>query len=654
MITKTKQQCWEELCKELEEDIWGTGYKIATKKLVGYAPFNLAIEEKLKVARDLFPKRSKSWQKAAAEEEVELFTEQELNSVLKKMKTGKAPGLDGVPMEVIKKIEEIAPTVMLRPINGILKEQSFPSNWKKAKLVLIPKGNPEDMKLRPICLLSSFGKLYEGLVRDRMEKELEATGGLSDNQYGFRKGRSTIQAVEKVVSIVRERRNDKWAALITLDVKNAFNTASWDHILGSLQKRGISSYLLNIIDNYLEGRSLYIEKGTCMEITAGVPQGSVLGPTLWNVMYDDVLREIMPEGVHTLAYADDLAIVINARSKEELKWKGDEALQQINSWMQNNELELAPHKSEVIILKGQRNREDVFFKCGEAQLHHKRSIVYLGITLGENSSFGQHIKTTVEKAEKKVTALTRITPNIRGPGSKKREMLYNVVQSILLYGAPIWCDCIKIRKYRQMIIKTQRKMLIRVTSAYRTVSAKAVQVVAGIIPIDLLVEERQVLYHRREENIQQIKVVERTRTIEKWQELWNDTADVAQWTKQLIQNLSEWVKCTHRRADYFLTQVLTGHGSFKVYTKRIGKTEDDNCEYCGQVDTVAHTLFECGRWQLERRQTNQDIGMTLTTQNMIPTMIEDRKNWDLIHSFVRKIMKEKETEERQFQQNRTG
>lgn len=134
--------------------------------------------------------------------------------------------------------------------------------------------------------------------------------------------------------------------------------------------------------------------------------------------------------------------------------------------------------------------------------------------LGENSSFGQHIKTTVEKAEKKVTALTRITPNSRGPGSKKRGMLHNVVHSILLMEH-LWCDYIKMRKYRQMTIKTQRKMLIRVTSAYLTISAKAVQVVAGIIPIDLLAEERQVLYHRREDNIQQIKVLERKSTIEK-------------------------------------------------------------------------------------------------------------------------------------------
>ncbi|KAG5873842.1 hypothetical protein JTB14_014381 [Gonioctena quinquepunctata] len=76
----------------------------------------------------------------------------------------------------------------------------------KAKLVLIPKGKPEDMKLRPICLLNSITKVNEGLLRNRLENEIESTGGLSEHQYGYRKKRSTIHAVDKVVSIVESSR----------------------------------------------------------------------------------------------------------------------------------------------------------------------------------------------------------------------------------------------------------------------------------------------------------------------------------------------------------------------------------------------------------------------------------------------------------------
>ncbi|KAG5877228.1 hypothetical protein JTB14_019955 [Gonioctena quinquepunctata] len=74
------------------------------------------------------------------------------------MKPGKAPGLDGIPMEAIKKLEEIAPKTILEPLNDILTKRNFPKDWKQAKLVLIPKGNAENMKFRPICLLNSISK----------------------------------------------------------------------------------------------------------------------------------------------------------------------------------------------------------------------------------------------------------------------------------------------------------------------------------------------------------------------------------------------------------------------------------------------------------------------------------------------------------------
>ncbi|KAG5878677.1 hypothetical protein JTB14_037221 [Gonioctena quinquepunctata] len=165
--------------------------------------------------------------------------------------------------------------------------------------------------------------------------------------------------------------------------------------------------------------------------------------------------------------------------------------------------------------------------CDDVEIPRKNCLVYLGVTLGEGCSLTQHIKSAARKAEEKVAALSRLTPNIKGPGSKKREMLYSVVQSILLYGAPIWYEYMRFKKHRELLTRVQRRMLLRVISAYRTASAKAVQVVSGIIPIDLLAEERWRLYKRMEGNNSQAKREERTTTLNKWQEIWDHTEDVA-------------------------------------------------------------------------------------------------------------------------------
>ncbi|KAG5863193.1 hypothetical protein JTB14_030871 [Gonioctena quinquepunctata] len=158
------------------------------------------------------------------------------------------------------------------------------------------------------CLPNSNSKVYEGLLRKRLEKDSEEKG-LSDRQFGFRKGKSTIQVVESVVNIPRGRANNKWAVLITLAVRNAFNTASWDRIMLGLETRGIQDYLLETIDNYLDDRFIQIKENVCLEVTAGVPQGLILGPSLWNILYDGGPDESVPEEVTTLAYADDLTSV---------------------------------------------------------------------------------------------------------------------------------------------------------------------------------------------------------------------------------------------------------------------------------------------------------------------------------------------------------
>ncbi|XP_030768120.1 uncharacterized protein LOC115891722 [Sitophilus oryzae] len=142
-------------------------------------------------------------------------------------------------------------------------------------------------------------KLYEHLILIRLNEELDRIGTLSARQYGFRKGRQTIHAIEHVLLIARQAadyapNNRKLCAVITLDVQNAFNSASWQIILDEMQKWGISSSLTNMVASYLSERTILIEDDTAkrhINVTSGVPQVSALGVSAWpNTMEYPVQR----------------------------------------------------------------------------------------------------------------------------------------------------------------------------------------------------------------------------------------------------------------------------------------------------------------------------------------------------------------------------
>ncbi|KAG5880384.1 hypothetical protein JTB14_027291 [Gonioctena quinquepunctata] len=235
-----------------------------------------------------------------------------------------------------------------------------------------------------------------------------------------------------------------------------------------------------------------------MVVTAGVPPGSILGPDLWNVLCNGVLDIGLTPGAKSIAYADDLAIVVTAQVKEELINRAEESIGQVHKWLREHNRELATNQTELVILRGPRKRE-LALNLGGKTLKPTKTVHYFGVTLDDRRVVGEHIKKVSKKAEERVNALYRAMPNIGGPGSANMAMMNGVVQSILLYGASVWHAAMRVETYRKRLESEQQSMLLRVASAYRTVSKKAIQVVTGNPPIDRLVEERNTLYRNGNE-----------------------------------------------------------------------------------------------------------------------------------------------------------
>jgi hypothetical protein len=232
--------------------------------------------------------------------------------------------------------------------------------------------------------LDTLGKLLEHLIRARLANNLEEKGGLSDAQFGFREGLSTVDAFEEVMKVARFAKAGTWGrkdycALVLIDVGNAFNSAPWARVVEAMERRTLDAYLIGLIQSYLTERGLVVTNRERVEVVCGVPQGSVLGPVLWNIMYDGVLRLKVPVGVRLVAFADDLAIVGTARTEESLVDCVDRALSMVAEWMKRTGLRLATQKTEAVLLVGRRRPRKVKFTVGGEEIQPKGSVRYLGV-----------------------------------------------------------------------------------------------------------------------------------------------------------------------------------------------------------------------------------------------------------------------------------
>ncbi|KAJ8912314.1 hypothetical protein NQ315_005918, partial [Exocentrus adspersus] len=200
------------------------------------------------------------------------------------------------------------------------------------------------------------------------------------------------------------------------------------------------------------------------------------------------------EGATMVVYADDVCLMCVAKEEEELKRMVDESLAEVGRWMQGAGLELALQKSEAILVKGRRVWQGSQFRAANMAIEIKNEAKYLGVWLDGSLCYRRHILEAGKKAEKITNALVKLMPNVGGPGMAKRRTIATAAQSAMLYGAEVWAPALEHESYRKILGSVQRRLLLRVVAAYRTVAEEVVQVLAGVPPVDLLAKERRSRY----------------------------------------------------------------------------------------------------------------------------------------------------------------
>ena len=231
----------------------------------------------------------------------------ELNSVLDSKKNKSAAGLDGMDYEIIKNLPLKYTLLLIDIFNEMYRNSCYPDSWLNSFVLFIDK--PNNRGVRPISLTSSFCKIFESLVKNRLQWYCEHFKILPNNQSGFRKGRSCADnLVDFTLKAEQAMSNKKDLIAVFLDVSSAYDNVLSDILLNKLASIGCSKSLVLFIKFLTHRRKIFTDtlKDEFRFSYKGVPQGGVLSPLLYLIYVKDI-TEGVPKSVTISQFADDIA-----------------------------------------------------------------------------------------------------------------------------------------------------------------------------------------------------------------------------------------------------------------------------------------------------------------------------------------------------------
>ena len=335
------------------------------------------------------------------------FTPEELRKAMKLININKSSTINDIRASVIIDTYEIMFPRILHLYNQSLEQFKFPSAWKTSIVVPIPKVNTPKFAsdFRPISLIPLPGKILEHMISHRLKTYISHNNILTPNQHGFRKDHSTITSVTTLLNDIYNNMNKhKDTYLIYLDLKKAFDTVS-HQILNKLGSFGLDIGTVNWFKSYLGNRQQYVKfnniNSSILPTSYGVPQGSILGPTLFALYINDLADKFHHKNI--VLYADD-TVIYNSDSVV-LQCMLDST----NLWCEENLLTVNCKKSQWMKTSiVHKHTPDNLFRLGQNILDQVNEYRYLGLTLDTDLNFKSLRENLYKRVNLKISFFKKI------------------------------------------------------------------------------------------------------------------------------------------------------------------------------------------------------------------------------------------------------